>query len=81
MYDLTIFKLFFGKLNLKAYTKGERVVRFEATISNAKFLKSSMVQENLNLGDPLNPRLTLIFTTRQFNQKCTISSVPLESPF
>ena len=38
-YDLTIFKVFFGKLNLKAYTKGERVVRFEATASNVKELK------------------------------------------
>ncbi len=26
-YDLTIFKLHFGKLTLKAYTKGERALR------------------------------------------------------
>jgi hypothetical protein len=29
-YDLTILKLHFGKLTLKAYTKGEHVLRFEA---------------------------------------------------
>ena len=28
-YDLTVFKVHFGKLTLKAYTKGERVLRFE----------------------------------------------------
>jgi hypothetical protein len=33
-YDLTIFKLHFGKLTLKAYTKGERVLRFEAIVHN-----------------------------------------------
>jgi len=27
MYDLTIFKLHCGKLTLKIYTKGERVLR------------------------------------------------------
>ena len=30
MYDLTIFKLHCGKLTLKIYTKGERVLRVEA---------------------------------------------------
>jgi len=33
-YDLTIFKLHFGKLTLKAYTKGEHVLRFEAIAHN-----------------------------------------------
>jgi hypothetical protein len=35
MYDLTVFKLHFGKLTLKAYTKGEHVLRFEAIVHNA----------------------------------------------
>lgn len=38
MYDLTVFKLHFGALTLKAYTKGERVLRFEAMVHNTKAL-------------------------------------------
>ena len=34
-YDLTWFKVTFGCLGLKAYTKGERVLRIEATCHNA----------------------------------------------
>jgi len=37
-YDLTIFKLHFGKLTLKAYTKGEHILRFEAIVHNTKDL-------------------------------------------
>jgi len=37
-YDLTVFKLHFGKLTLKAYTKGEHVLRFEVVLHNAKEL-------------------------------------------
>jgi hypothetical protein len=37
-YDLTIFKLHFGKLTLKGYTKGERVLRFEAHVHNTREL-------------------------------------------
>ena len=38
-YDLTIFKLHFGKLTLKGYTKGERVLRFEAVVHNTRELR------------------------------------------
>jgi hypothetical protein len=37
-YDLTIFKLHFGKLTLKGYTKGECALRFEAIVHNTKEL-------------------------------------------
>ncbi|HZM80572.1 MAG TPA: hypothetical protein VFC19_32950 [Candidatus Limnocylindrales bacterium] len=37
-YDLTWFKLTFGRLAVKAYTKGEHVLRFEATVHNTKDL-------------------------------------------
>jgi hypothetical protein len=37
-YDLTVFKLHSGKLTLKAYTKGEHVLRFEAIAHNPKEL-------------------------------------------
>lgn len=38
VYSLTVFKLHFGKLTLKGYTKGERVLRFEAIAHNTKEL-------------------------------------------
>jgi hypothetical protein len=37
-YDLTVFKVHFGILTLKAYTKGERVLRFEAIVHNTRDL-------------------------------------------
>jgi hypothetical protein len=38
-YPLTLFKLHFGNLTLKAYTKGERVLRFEAIAHNTRELR------------------------------------------
>ena len=38
-YDLTVVKLHFGKLTLKGYTKGERVLRFEAIVHNTTELR------------------------------------------
>jgi hypothetical protein len=37
-YDLTVFKVHFGNLTLKAYTKGERVLRIEAVAHNTQEL-------------------------------------------
>jgi hypothetical protein len=37
-YDLTVFKVHYGKLTLKIYTKGERVLRIEAIAHNSKEL-------------------------------------------
>jgi hypothetical protein len=37
-WDLTLFKVHFGLLTLKGYTKGERVLRFEAVTHNTKQL-------------------------------------------
>jgi hypothetical protein len=39
VYDLTVFKVHFDSLTLKVYSKGERVLRFEAIVHNAKRLK------------------------------------------
>jgi hypothetical protein len=36
--DLTLFKVHFGNLTLKAYTKGEHVLRFEAIVHNTRDL-------------------------------------------
>jgi hypothetical protein len=38
-YGLSWFRIRFGRLQLKAYTKGEHVLRFEATVHNAKELR------------------------------------------
>jgi hypothetical protein len=38
-YDLTIFKLQCGKLTLKIYTKGERVLRIEVVVHNTEQLR------------------------------------------
>jgi hypothetical protein len=38
-YDLTIFKLHCGKLTLKIYTKGERVLRIEVVVHNTQQLQ------------------------------------------
>jgi len=38
-YNLTVFKVHFGKLTLKVYAKGERVLRIEAIAHNAKELR------------------------------------------
>ena len=44
-YDLVIFKIHFGKLTLKVYTKGERVLRIEAIVHNTKELRCGRVLE------------------------------------
>jgi hypothetical protein len=38
-YDLSIFKVHFGRLTCKAYTKGEHVLRFEAIVHNTRELR------------------------------------------
>jgi hypothetical protein len=38
-YGLTWFKVRFGLLQAKAYLKGERVLRFEATVHNTRELR------------------------------------------
>jgi hypothetical protein len=38
VYSLTMFKVHFGHLTLKGYTKGERVLRFEAIVHNTREL-------------------------------------------
>ena len=48
-YGLTWFKVLFGLLQLKAYTKGEHVLRFEATVHNAKELACGRALERFPL--------------------------------
>jgi hypothetical protein len=44
-WDLTIFKVHFGLLTLKAYSKGEHVLRFEAVVHNTRQLGIGRVLE------------------------------------
>jgi hypothetical protein len=39
VYDLTIFKIHFGKMTIKMYSKGERVLRIEAIVHNTSQLR------------------------------------------
>jgi hypothetical protein len=44
-YDVTTFKVHFGSLTLKAYTKGERICRFEAIVHNTRALNCGRILE------------------------------------
>jgi hypothetical protein len=46
-YDLTVFKVHFGKLTLKMYDKGDRVLRIEAIAHNVKELRCGKILEKL----------------------------------
>ncbi|MGH3304571.1 MAG: hypothetical protein ACRDOK_23410 [Streptosporangiaceae bacterium] len=45
-YGLSWFRLSFGRLQLKAHTKGEHVLRFEATVHNTRELRCRRGLEN-----------------------------------
>lgn len=47
-YGLTWFRISFGRLQVKAYTKGEHVLRFEATVHNAKELRCRRSLDNFD---------------------------------
>ena len=44
-YGLSVYKVHFGNLTLKAYTKGERVLRFEAVVHNTRDLNCGRMVE------------------------------------
>src|SRR4029450_2913795 len=44
-WNLTLFKVHFGLLTLKGYTKGEHVLRFEAIVHNTRALHTGRVLE------------------------------------
>jgi hypothetical protein len=47
VYDLTVFKLHFGKLTLKMYDKGDRVLRVEVIVNNIEELRCGKRLEKL----------------------------------
>jgi hypothetical protein len=48
-WNLTIFKVHFGLLTLKGYTKGERVLRFEAIVHNTRQLRCGRTLEKFGV--------------------------------
>lgn len=48
VYDLTVFKLHFGRLTLKVYTKGQCVLRIEAIVHNSEELRCGKVIDKFN---------------------------------
>ncbi|HEX6349153.1 MAG TPA: hypothetical protein VF160_07155 [Candidatus Dormibacteraeota bacterium] len=46
-YGLTRFKILFGRLQLKAYTKGERTLRLEVTVHNTEALRCGRALDRL----------------------------------
>src|SRR4030081_2560475 len=47
-YGVSVFKVHFGNLTLKAYTKGERVLRFEAVVHNTRDLGCGRMVERFS---------------------------------
>ena len=84
-YDLTVFKLHFGKLTLKAYTKGERLLRFEVVIHNVRDLDCGRVVERFpHIVAQLSGMLERFLTTLDcvdvaFISDQTLDQLPLPS--
>jgi hypothetical protein len=63
-YGLTVFKIHFGNLTLKAYTKGERVLRFEAVVHNTRDLNCGrMIERFPDIVNRLKGMLERFMTT------------------
>jgi len=54
-WDLTLFKVHFGLLTLKGYTKGEHVARFEAIVHNTKALACGRTLDRFPRSSPSSP--------------------------
>jgi hypothetical protein len=84
-YDLTLFKVHFGLLTLKAYTKGEHVLRFEAITHNTKQLRCGRVLDRFgDIVDRLADMVDRFTTTLDcvdigFLPEDTLDQLPLPS--
>jgi len=78
-YDLTIFKLHCGKLTLKIYTKGERVLRIEAVLHNSEELKCGRSLDRFHrIVCELKGILERFMNALSFIDQCFISDDTLE---
>jgi hypothetical protein len=84
-YGLSVFKVHFGNLTLKAYTKGERLLRFEAVVHNARDLGCGrMVERFPEIVARLKAMLERFLTTLDcvhvaFISDQTLDQLPLPS--
>src|SRR5206468_3299860 len=78
-YDLTIFKLHCGKLSLKIYTKGERVLRIEAIAHNTEELDCGRSLEKFpEIVSRLKSTLERFMTVLSCVDQCFIADETLE---
>ena len=78
VYDLTIFKLHCGKLTLKIYTKGERVLRIEAIAHNTRALGRRSLDEFPHLVSDLKVILERFVTALACVDQCFIGGETLD---
>lgn len=80
VYDLTVFKVYFDALTVKIYSKGERVLRFEATVHNAARLKCKRSVSNFGeIAGKLRDILYRFMDTVHCVDCCYISSTDFKS--
>src|SRR5438128_10016583 len=78
-YDLTIFKLHCGKLTLKIYTKGQRVLRIEAVLHNSEELHCGRSLDRFpRLASELKGILERFMNALSWIDQCFISDETLE---
>jgi len=63
VYDLTVLKLHFGRLTLKMYDKGARVLRIEVIVHNVKALRCGKRLEKLSIVLARLQRMVIDFLT------------------
>ena len=74
-YDLTVFKVHCGLLTLKIYTKGERVLRIEAIVHNAKkeFSRGYGIDRYPTLAEALRSMVERFLTVLRSVDACWVS--------
>jgi hypothetical protein len=79
-YDLTIFKMHCGKLALKIYSKGERVLRAEAMARNVEALKCGRSLERLpRMVQGLKTILERFLEPLSYMDQCFLSGMNFEN--
>jgi hypothetical protein len=79
VYDLTIFKLHGGRLTLKIYTKGERVLRIEAIAHNTQALGRRALAEFPALVTELNAILERFVDALACIDRCFVGGEMLDA--
>jgi hypothetical protein len=79
VYSVTTFQMHFGKLTVKGYTKGERVLRFEAIAHNTRALRCGRVLAKFpTVVVQLKGILERALATMQWADRAYISDATLE---